>query len=112
MPRRPPRGRILCSARTSMLLSAFPSGGRMTAKRRSGGRTGGDAELREITSGCVAARYGPRVAAADETPGAEGYPPILTTAQAAELLQVHVEYLRKMVRENRIPAHRFPEGRG
>ena len=37
--------------------------------------------------------------------------PILTTAQAAELLQVHVEYLRRMVREGRIPAHRFPEGR-
>jgi excisionase family DNA binding protein len=41
----------------------------------------------------------------------EAFPPILTTAQAAELLQVHVEYLRKMVRENRIPAHRFPGGR-
>jgi excisionase family DNA binding protein len=37
--------------------------------------------------------------------------PILTTAQAAELLQVHVEYLRRMVREGRIPAHRFPGGR-
>ena len=42
---------------------------------------------------------------------AEQYPPILTTAQAAELLSVHVEYLRKMVREDRIPAHRFPQGR-
>jgi excisionase family DNA binding protein len=42
---------------------------------------------------------------------AEGYPPVLTTAQAAELLHVHVEYLRKMVREERIPAHRFPGGR-
>ena len=41
----------------------------------------------------------------------EAYPPILTTAQAAELLHVHVEYLRKMVREDRIPAHRFPGGR-
>jgi excisionase family DNA binding protein len=39
------------------------------------------------------------------------YPPVLTTAQAAELLHVHVEYLRKMVREGRIPAHRFPGGR-
>ena len=44
-------------------------------------------------------------------PSATGYPPILTTAQAAELLQVHVEYLRRMVREQRIPAHRFPGGR-
>ncbi len=39
------------------------------------------------------------------------YPEILTTAMAAELLHVHVEYLRRMVREGRIPAHRFPEGR-
>ena len=38
-------------------------------------------------------------------------PPILTTAMAAELLHVHVEYLRRMVREGRIPAHRFPGGR-
>jgi excisionase family DNA binding protein len=41
----------------------------------------------------------------------EPFPQILTTAQAAELLSVHVEYLRKMVREGRIPAHRFPGGR-
>ena len=40
-----------------------------------------------------------------------GYPPILTTAMAAELLHVHVEYLRRMVREERVPAHRFPGGR-
>ena len=39
------------------------------------------------------------------------YPEILTTAMAAEMLHVHVEYLRKMVREDRIPAHRFPGGR-
>jgi excisionase family DNA binding protein len=42
---------------------------------------------------------------------AERFPPILTTAMAAELLHVHVEYLRRMVREDRIPAHRFPGGR-
>jgi excisionase family DNA binding protein len=41
----------------------------------------------------------------------EQYPEILTTAQASQLLAVHVEYLRKMVREGRIPAHRFPGGR-
>ncbi len=41
----------------------------------------------------------------------EPFPQILTTAQAAELLSVHVEYLRRMVREQRIPAHRFPGGR-
>ena len=39
------------------------------------------------------------------------FPPILTTAMAADLLHVHVEYLRRMVREDRIPAHRFPGGR-
>jgi excisionase family DNA binding protein len=42
---------------------------------------------------------------------AAGFPPILTTAMAADLLHVHVEYLRRMVREDRIPAHRFPGGR-
>lgn len=40
------------------------------------------------------------------------FPPVLTTALAAQLLQVHVEYLRRMVREGRIPCHRFPGGRG
>lgn len=44
-------------------------------------------------------------------PDTADYPPVLTTAQAAELLQVHPESLRKMVREGRVPNHRFPEGR-
>ncbi len=48
---------------------------------------------------------GPRPGRGDD------WPPILDTALAAELLQVHVEYLRRMVREGRIPAHRFPGGR-
>jgi len=39
------------------------------------------------------------------------FPPVLTTALAADLLQVHVEYLRRMAREGRIPCHRFPGGR-
>jgi excisionase family DNA binding protein len=39
------------------------------------------------------------------------FPPVLTAAMAAELLQVHVEYLRKLVREGVVPAHRFPGGR-
>jgi excisionase family DNA binding protein len=53
-----------------------------------------------------------------DTPESDGsaakgvvYPEILTTAMAAEMLHVHVEYLRRMVREKRIPAHRFPGGR-
>ena len=48
----------------------------------------------------------------DSPTAASRYPEILTTALAAELLHVHVEYLRRMVREGRIPAHRFPGGRG
>lgn len=53
-----------------------------------------------------------RVTAVDDpSEGAARYPEILTTALAAEMLHVHVEYLRKMVREGRIPAHRFPGGR-
>ena len=49
---------------------------------------------------------------ADGTPPAPAeFPPVLTTAMAAELLQVHVEHLRRLVRENKIPCHRFPGGR-
>ena len=40
-----------------------------------------------------------------------GFPPVLTTADAAELLHVHVEYLRKLVRDGKVPCHRFPGGR-
>lgn len=43
---------------------------------------------------------------------ASDYPPVLTAAMTAELLQVNVEYLRRMVRVGRIPCHRFPGGRG
>lgn len=46
----------------------------------------------------------------DAAAGAD-YPPVLTAAMAAELLQVNVEYLRRMVREGRLPCHRFPGGR-
>ncbi len=55
----------------------------------------------------------PTVADASAAPDAAGsaIPEVLTTAMAANLLHVHVEYLRKMVRDGRIPAHRFPGGR-
>jgi excisionase family DNA binding protein len=46
-----------------------------------------------------------------EAAASSDFPPILTTALAAELLQVHVEYLRKLVREGKVPCHRFPGGR-
>lgn len=39
------------------------------------------------------------------------FPPVLTAAMAAALLQIHVEYLRKLVREGKVPCHRFPGGR-
>jgi excisionase family DNA binding protein len=39
------------------------------------------------------------------------FPPVLTAAMGAELLQVNVEYLRRMVRDGRVPCHRFPGGR-
>lgn len=46
------------------------------------------------------------------SPGRTGeFPQVLTAALAAEFLQVHVESLRKMVREGRVPCHRFPGGR-
>src|ERR1700704_3099131 len=41
---------------------------------------------------------------------AADFPEVLTTAMAAELLHVHVEDLRRMVREGAIPAPRFPRG--
>jgi excisionase family DNA binding protein len=39
------------------------------------------------------------------------FPDVLTTAMAAEMLHVHVEHLRRLVREDKIPCHRFPGGR-
>jgi len=48
---------------------------------------------------------------ADPAAGASRFPEILDTALAAELLHMHVEYVRRMVREDRIPAHRPPGGR-
>lgn len=45
------------------------------------------------------------------SPAPAEFPPVLTTAMAAEMLQVHVEHLRRLVREGKIPCHRFPGGR-
>jgi excisionase family DNA binding protein len=49
--------------------------------------------------------------ASSGTDDAADFPPVLTAAMAADLLQVNVEYLRRMVRDGRIPCHRFPGGR-
>jgi excisionase family DNA binding protein len=43
--------------------------------------------------------------------GPADFPDVLTTAMAAEMLHVHVEHLRRLVREDKIPCHRFPGGR-
>ena len=53
--------------------------------------------------------YAPRMLTQPAAP--QEFPPVLTAALAADLLQVHVEYLRKMVRDGRVPCHRFPGGR-
>lgn len=45
------------------------------------------------------------------TPSAADFPEVLTTAMAAELLHIHVEHLRRLVREDKVPCHRFPGGR-
>ena len=69
--------------------------------------------LSEVSRVCVIGRKRSRAAnrATLADVGDQAFPPVLTAAMAAELLQVHVEYLRKLVREGVVPAHRFPGGR-
>lgn len=47
----------------------------------------------------------------DASRASADFPDVLTTAMAAEMLHVHVEHLRRLVREDKIPCHRFPGGR-
>ena len=47
----------------------------------------------------------------DEPAGEQDFPRVLTTAMAAEMLHVHVEHLRRLVRDGVIPSHRVPGGR-
>jgi excisionase family DNA binding protein len=42
---------------------------------------------------------------------AEDYPPILDAAQAAELLGMNVQMVRRYAREGRLPAYKLPGGR-
>ena len=39
------------------------------------------------------------------------YPDILDAATVAEMLQMNLDYVRKLSRENKIPAHKLPNGR-
>ena len=41
----------------------------------------------------------------------EDYPPVMTTSQAAEMLQMSVSHLRHLVRNGKIPARRMEGGR-
>lgn len=41
----------------------------------------------------------------------DDYPDILTSALVAELLDMNLDYVRKMSREGKIPAHKMPGGR-
>ena len=39
------------------------------------------------------------------------FPPVLDSAQVAELLGMNVQVVRRLAREGRIPAYRLPAGR-
>ncbi len=40
-----------------------------------------------------------------------GFPPVLDSAQVAELLGMNVQVVRRLAREGTIPAYRLPSGR-
>lgn len=42
---------------------------------------------------------------------ADDYPPIIDAAQAAQLLGMNVQMVRRYAREGRLPAYKLPEGR-
>lgn len=41
----------------------------------------------------------------------EDYPDILDAAMVAEILGMNLDYVRKLSRDGRIPAHKLPQGR-
>lgn len=41
----------------------------------------------------------------------DAYPDILTAALVAEILDMNLDYVRKLSREGKIPAHKMPGGR-
>lgn len=48
----------------------------------------------------------------DDKGGADGgFPPVLDAAQVAQLLQLNIDYVRKLSREGVLPAHKLPGGR-
>lgn len=49
--------------------------------------------------------------AADPPKPLDDYPDILGAHHVAEILQMNLDYVRKLSREGRIPAHKMPGGR-
>jgi len=47
----------------------------------------------------------------DGADGPEDYPPVLDAQQVARLLQLNIDYVRKLSREGVLPAHKLPGGR-
>ncbi|MYH06208.1 MAG: helix-turn-helix domain-containing protein [Acidimicrobiia bacterium] len=47
----------------------------------------------------------------NSNPDGAAYPPVIDTAQAAELLRMNVQMVRKYVREGRLPAYQLPGSR-
>ena len=41
----------------------------------------------------------------------DDYPPVLNTEQVAELLMLDIDTVRRLARDERLPAHRLPGGR-
>jgi excisionase family DNA binding protein len=41
----------------------------------------------------------------------QDYPPVLDAQQVAQLLQLNIDYVRKLSREGVLPAHKLPGGR-
>lgn len=41
----------------------------------------------------------------------EGYPPVLSTGQVADLLGMNIDTVRRLSRDGVLPAHRTPGGR-
>lgn len=48
---------------------------------------------------------------ADESAGEADLPPILDAGQVARLLNLNIDYVRKLSRQGVLPAHRLPGGR-
>ncbi|HWB70755.1 MAG TPA: helix-turn-helix domain-containing protein [Egibacteraceae bacterium] len=46
-----------------------------------------------------------------DSPSERDYPPVLDAAQVARLLNLNIDYVRKLSREGVLPAHRLPGGR-